>query len=409
MKQNIKLTKIDAGKDRPKTIKEQFHDIWFGALCVVAALIYTAFCYNADYFKDVADFQFQANFFGFWALAALLFGLNVGYANPNAKLFWSLTDILWISMALLSLSRILGPVEQHVMKLKAENAHSSAESDYRYVANEIAAAVKITCAQPSLAQQCRLWTDFQKEIETPDASSQNLLGRLQLGLLKIPGHPTTQEHREKIIKTQSDLKKAIDIEQKARSVTEHMDFGTPYWNIFLLTIALGLRAGKTGADIPKNLAEWRASKRGNKNGGRINLKTVRLYKADFAYAEACIKEEYINFVVQPEKHEGSVITLGGNPDATSEVNVAHSIEALADGFSSLTKAHVVSTEGTSIGSALVNLSRVRSVDVGETILVLRFIDGHTLHVAASDIQPTTELQETQHDGSASQSLRPLHS
>lgn len=373
----------DDEKKESESFGKQLLKVSVGLSSLILALIYTYIGHRSGRFLNPTDFAFQREFFGVWGLAALLFGLNVGFTNPSARLLWTCTDIVWISTALLSLSGILSPVEQHVMGLKAENARSRAKAHYEYVLKEIAAGVKTACIKPQAAAYCVQWTKLQQAVNVPEASPQSLLWRLQTALPAMPVHAATQVHLDRMKKAQSSLAKAIDEEAKARSVIEDVDLSWPYWNVFVLTVALGLRAGKTGADIPKSWAEWRASRAKDSGASRVALTKVMLPAAEGLPVEAHVRETCIDFIVPGPEEEQSVITLGGDRGTAREIMVAHSLESLANGFPTLARVELAGA-GAVAAYGLVNMDRVRHAAVRDTELTLEFVDGHELLIARKE-------------------------
>ena len=386
--QTLPLTSGTAYKSKP--IAKQFVEIGVGALSVASALLYTLWCYQAGRFADPTDFVMQREFFGVWGLAALFFGLNVGFTNPDAKFIWTCTDIVWISTALLSLSSILSPVEQHVMGLKAENARFRADSQYHHILNEIAAGVKLSCTKQPAALDCQQWTSLQKEATNQEKSPWNLFARLQRVLPNTKVEAASQGRLDKIKRRQKDLGAAIDDEGTARAVIDEVDISWPYWNILVLTITLGMRAGKTGADIPKSWAEWKKSRQGGSGATWANLTSLTIVAAADARAVANIRDTYIDFIVPDAIDDQSVITLGGDSGGSRNLTVAYSLDTLAAGFPTLARVELPGLGGAGAGRGLVNMGRVRSVVGRDGFLELDFVDGLTLRIVDNVQAPAAE-------------------
>lgn len=80
-----------------------------------------------------------------------------------------------------------------------------------------------------------------------------LYGRVKVvELPKLPISASSKAYRDEIDKKLESLKQSIDREQLAQSRLDDSNIGWAYGRMFLLMIALGLRAGKTGAELKSN-------------------------------------------------------------------------------------------------------------------------------------------------------------
>lgn len=370
-----------------QNLKTRFRNLWLGALSVAGALIYSYISYQCGKFEDSTDFEFQRQFFLTCCTTALLFGLNVGYTNSDKKLFWTCTDVLWISTVLLSIGGILSPLEQHFAIMKAESADIRAKSYYDSTIVEIEAGVKAACSHPQDGQQCAEWQNLEKAVKAPGSAPSSLLGRLLMAVPKVQSRPLTTSNLERIEKLQFGLDNAIGDGEKARLVMRKVDIGLPYLTVFILIVALGLRAGKTGADFSKSLAELRASTDRTKLTVGGNFKEISLVMSGGGASptQTYIDEAYVIFIFPAAVVTQSVITIGDSVGKLTQVTVAHGLEELSMRFPSLSQASIVDPAGAIAGPALVNIGRVRRVDVTGTVLTLYFVEGQILTVAASGL------------------------
>lgn len=204
-------------------------------------------------FNDFTNFTLQKYIFSSGALAALIAGLNFGYLNPQEKSFWAVTDMLWISMAVVSLSGLLNPVENTVLKGEVQTSAYISEGTRVLISNDISLAVKSMCASRSTFQECKDWTRFSKNVDASHIDPRTLYGRVAaLELPKLPRSLPSKVYRDAIEKNLGSLKQSLDRGQLAQSRLDDVNIGWTYGRLILLMIALGLRAGKTGADLRNN-------------------------------------------------------------------------------------------------------------------------------------------------------------
>lgn len=142
----------------PEELKETTKRLRDYGISIVVFFIYVivlGLIYFNGGFSDFTNFTVQKCIFSLGALLALVTGLNFGYMNPKEKRFWAMTDMLWISMAVVSLSGFLNPVENVVLKGEVRTAAYMSEVTRGLIENDIFLAVKSMCANQSTSQQCK--------------------------------------------------------------------------------------------------------------------------------------------------------------------------------------------------------------------------------------------------------------
>jgi hypothetical protein len=242
-------------EEREKSLREQAQESSVALFAFLAAVGFTLYSYLNGDFDDRTDFAFQKVLFSVWAVAAYLIGLNVGYTNPGEKRLWVFADMIWIATAVLSLGSLLNPVEEYILPGKIEVSRIAAEGHHQIITNEIVLGAKSVCSPKPLAPSCRDWQAFQAQVDAPNVPHDTLLNRLQPALQNLPSHAAYQKHRDVVVENKGLLEVAINEGARARTQLENVSLLWPYVNLSLLVIALGLRAGKTGADLANNPAK----------------------------------------------------------------------------------------------------------------------------------------------------------
>lgn len=234
-------------------LDKKLRDYIISIVVIIAYIGFLGIMFCKGGFNDFTNFTIQKWVFSLGALVALITGLNFGYVNPLEKNFWAITDMLWVSMAVVSLSGFLNPVESIVLKGEVRTAEYTSESTRVLIANDISLAVKSMCATQSTIQQCKDWTIFSKTVDASHIEPRILYGRVkEMALPKLPLSPPTKIYRDAIEKNLESLKQSIEREQLAQSRIDDSNIGWAYCRMFLLMVALGLRAGKTGAELKNN-------------------------------------------------------------------------------------------------------------------------------------------------------------
>lgn len=255
MNQNQAVKQVEVIKTENPNETSLKQDAWnsrYALAAFLSAALFTVICYKLNYFDDRTNFTFQKVLFSVWACAALICGLNCGYSNPGAKRFWIFSDAVWISTAVLSLGGLLNPVEELILRGKVETSRIAAEGQHRFITNEIFLGAKSVCVTQAPTKSCQDWKTFQARVDPENVSPSTLFGRLQLELKVLPPHGAYKKHAEVISKNMTVLDRAIKDGDSARSELDNVSILWPYVNLSLLVVALGLRAGKTGADWANN-------------------------------------------------------------------------------------------------------------------------------------------------------------
>lgn len=392
----------------PNKIGSRFRvliSLWPTIAAIIAAAIWTFLSYREGKFgDDFPDFKFQAELFGYWGLVGVVTGLNVGWTNQNAKLAWSCVDIVWITTALLALPSILGPVEQQVMKWRAADEANTAVQLQNEILNEVAMGLKMACSQPAAQPKsqahCAQWTNFQRELTVGKPTPTDTLERLKTALPNVQASAQTAKTMKNIIEARGKLITAGLNEQKARHIIDNFDLAVPYLNLFILTVALSARAGKSGADLGKAWAEswgkgwpdWWASRRKKgwaewwserprkSTSKKTVFTSVSVVQPGGPHQTRYIRLADINFVLHDANPDHSVIYLVSEVGMQVKKTVAHSLERLAEGFPSLTKAEILNEQGACTGTALLNLDRVIVVDPNGDDFIVHFANGRNLRV-----------------------------
>ena len=243
------VTAKDELKEPPKRLLDYLPSIIAaGIYVIILGLIY-----YAGGFRDFTNFTSQKYVVSFGALLALITGLNFGYMNPKEKRFWAITDMVWISMAVVSLSGVLNPVENAVLKGEVRTAADMSEGTRVLIANDISLAVKSMCASQSTSQECKDWKRFSENMDASHTDPATLYRRAkELDPPKLPRSLPSNAYRDAIEEKLGSLKQSLDRGQLAQSRLDEVNIGWAYGRLFLLMIALGLRAGKTGAELRNN-------------------------------------------------------------------------------------------------------------------------------------------------------------
>lgn len=407
---------IEGGPQNKVSAGKVLLGLWPTFVSIIVAGIWTYLSYSEGKFaNDFPDFKFQVYLFICWGFVGVVVGLNVGWKNHNAKLVWACVDIVWISTALLSLVTMLSPVEQQVMKWRADDEANTVVQEQTAIRNEVALGLKFACSQPQLSVNCVQWTDLQRALAAAK-TTENWIDHLRIALPKVQATAWTKENLDSIVEARARLLKARGYESRARSILEKVDLGFPYLNVFVLIVALGLRAGRSGADLAKGWSEWLASfpkkvawqkwwaLRSSKGWTEwLASRPKRSKKAVFIPVsrtrsggpeeKTYIREADINFVLQGEAPEDSVINLGSGASVQVEITVTDSLRGLADKFQSLVKAELRNEQGARAGDVLLNLDRVIAVDSKGQGFIVLFANGRRLHIADISEQDKPVIQK----------------
>lgn len=219
-------------------------------LSVVAALALIG--YATGYFEDALNFSKQAWTFGVAMVTFLIFGLNLGYLNSYKRNVWTFTDLLWISMTLFALSRMLAPVESFIFNGRIRNAAIISATHYEGIVQKTKVSWTVACKNVNQTKLCSQWKSFQQTVLATGVAPDNITNRVDVALQKVPLHPDTDRIRGEIEWSRDQLKKSRAEEADAKKVAMDINILWPYINLFLLIAALGLRAGKTGAEFARN-------------------------------------------------------------------------------------------------------------------------------------------------------------
>jgi hypothetical protein len=242
-----------ADKDVSKDEKTR---IWHYSLTIVTFLLFSvllAIVYFKGGFDDALNFTSQKWVFAAAALFGLVGGLNIGYMNPTEKHFWAITDMIWLTMAVVSLSALLSPVENVLLKGDIRTAANVSEQKRKQIADDISNAKKLLCASRIYLQQCKDWKQFSDEVSASGSDPGAVYGRAnQFALPKLPHSPLYEANRKEIESTLRDLGKSLERERNLQSRLDDVGIGWIYGRAALLMIAIFLRAGKTGAELRNN-------------------------------------------------------------------------------------------------------------------------------------------------------------
>lgn len=394
---------IEGVPEIPESRRQLLISLWptFAAITAAAVWIHQSYV-NNKFQSEFPDFQFQAYLFICLGLVGVVVNLNVGWKNQNAKFFWACVDVVWITTALLSLMTMLGPVEQQAMKWRAEEEAAKVVYEQNRILNEVAGGVKIACTQAKSSTHCSQWMRLQSEL-TGKKSTIEWLERARISLPMVQSTASTKNNLDNIIKARERLIKSQEYESRARAIVDRFDPSLPYVNVVVLTIALGLRAGKSGADLAKGWSElrvwlpikawakWAVSLFGKGWVERWESRPTRKIKAPILKSvsslqsgetekKTYVRESEINFVFQVDDAKHRVINLGSSSSEHNEINVVDSLQRLGDEFQSLIMAQCVAHVDSYAGNVLINLNRVIAIEAKANYFVLHFSNGINLHV-----------------------------
>lgn len=359
----------------------------------IIALLWTSVRYSEGKFtEEFPDFKFQIALFIWWGLVGIVIGLNIGWRNPNAKFIWTCIDIVWISTALLSLVGMISPVEQQVMAWRAEDEAKNAKTHQTYILNEATMGAKYACAPVQDAAHCAQWQNFHRELTappgravqsnspTPEPTPQYTHDRLKEALPKLQRVPATMEYIDHITEAQKGLIKALGNERKASSIIGNVDLSLPYLNVFILVVALCLRAGKSGADLPKGWAELIESRSKKEKTWHPGFVAFPMVWPKGLQTDAHIRAAEINYAVQADGGQHTVISLGSNALEQLDITLLRSLDNLEDKFPMLAKAELRNVEGSLAGNVLINMERVIIVEKADAHFIVHFANGRKLRI-----------------------------
>lgn len=105
-----------------KSFKQEMSELRFAGLGVVLIVVVTAVFIFSGFVENPLDLSNQGIYFGALGVAALIIGLNLGHVHFRERRWWIYCDLLWISLAVLAVGRMLSPLEEHFARQELARA-----------------------------------------------------------------------------------------------------------------------------------------------------------------------------------------------------------------------------------------------------------------------------------------------
>lgn len=204
--------------------------------------------------SDAVDFSQQALFFSCLGLVFFILGTVLGYRNPKPKKLWIAADFIWVMIVVISLQKNLSPVEAYFGSTELAGAARDKDKAHDEVLQETWAITDQFCA-PLVANSKTAPSDicvplqlFQRQVTLRNYQSMQSQSIAQLEKITVPPQ-VLAKLKEKLAQYDKDQQ----TERALKAKRDKINLWFPYLQILIVTLALGLRAGRTGAEYRREV------------------------------------------------------------------------------------------------------------------------------------------------------------